>query len=170
MAKIDEMFRNSEAETASETEKSFFGNFFGILQGFVTILLIVTGLVALCIVFIAANTASMSVRERVGEIAVLKALGFRRRTLFGTLVFEAALLSTLAGALGVAMSLGLTRAVANDQLRKPRARPARRLHRHEGDPRAGSLPRALRRHPVRRRCRRSARPASRVAQTLREVF
>ena len=34
--------------------------------------LIVTGLVALCIVFIAANTASMAVRERAGEIAVLK--------------------------------------------------------------------------------------------------
>ena len=54
-------------------------------QGFVTIILIVTGLVALCIVFIAANTASMAVRERVGEIAVLKAIGFRWRLLFGTL-------------------------------------------------------------------------------------
>ena len=43
MSRIDEMFRNSEAETATETEKSFFGNFFGNLQGFVTIILIVTG-------------------------------------------------------------------------------------------------------------------------------
>ena len=59
-------------ETACETEKSFFSNFFGSLQGFVTIILIVTGLVALCIVFIAANTASMGVRERAGEIAVLQ--------------------------------------------------------------------------------------------------
>ena len=33
------------------------------------IILVVTGLVALCIVFIAANTASMAVRERAGEIA-----------------------------------------------------------------------------------------------------
>jgi len=109
MRRIDEMFRNSEAETASETEKSFFASFFGNLEGFVTIILIVTGLVALCIVFIAANTASMSVRERVGEIAVLKALGFRWRLLFGLLVVEAALLSTLAGAAGVALSAGLSR-------------------------------------------------------------
>jgi putative ABC transport system permease protein len=109
MRRIDEMFRNSEAETASETEKSFFASFFGNLEGFVTIILIVTGLVALCIVFIAANTASMSVRERVGEIAVLKAVGFRWRLLFGLLVVEAALLSTLAGAAGVMLSAGLSR-------------------------------------------------------------
>ena len=112
MRRIDEMFRNSEAETATETEKSFFSNFFGSLEGFVTIILIVTGLVALCIVFIAANTASMSVRERVGEIAVLKALGFRWRLLFGILVLEAALLSTVAGAAGVLLPLGLSRMLA----------------------------------------------------------
>jgi putative ABC transport system permease protein len=94
MSEIDAMFRNSEAETATETEKSFFQNFFGSLQGFVTIILIVTGLVTLCIVFIAANTASMAVRERLRELAVLKAIGFRWQLLFGTLVGEAALLST----------------------------------------------------------------------------
>ena len=32
MRKVDEMSRNSEAETSSETEKSFFANFFGSLQ------------------------------------------------------------------------------------------------------------------------------------------
>jgi putative ABC transport system permease protein len=48
------------------------------------------------------------VRERVGELAVMKALGFRWRTLFGTLVLEAALLSTLAGAIGVGLSISLT--------------------------------------------------------------
>jgi putative ABC transport system permease protein len=111
MRTIDEMFRNSEAETASETEKSFFGNLFGNLQGFVTVILIVTGMVTLCIVFIAANTASMSIRERVGELAVMKALGFRWRTLFGTLVLEAAMLSALAGAAGTALTLGLAQAL-----------------------------------------------------------
>jgi putative ABC transport system permease protein len=108
MATVDALFRNSEAETASETEKSFFGNFFGSLKGFVTIILIVTGLVTLCIVFIAANTASMSVRERVGEIAVMKALGFPWRLLFGILVLEAVLLSSVAGAAGVLLPLGLS--------------------------------------------------------------
>jgi putative ABC transport system permease protein len=107
MRTIDELFRNSEAETASETERSFFGNLFGNLQGFVLVILIVTGMVTLCIVFIAANTASMSIRERVGEIAVMKALGFRWRALFGMLVAEAALLATLAGVAGTALTLAL---------------------------------------------------------------
>jgi putative ABC transport system permease protein len=108
LARIDAAFRNSEAETASETEKSYFANFFGALEGFVTVILIVTGLVALCIVFIAANTASMAVRERMGEIAVLKALGFSRRLVFATLFAEATLLSTLGGMLGAFAALGIT--------------------------------------------------------------
>jgi putative ABC transport system permease protein len=108
MRTIDEMSRNSEAETASETEKSFFANFFGSLKGFVTIILIVTGLVSLCIVFIAANTASMAVRERAGEIAVLKALGFGRRIIFGTLLAETLVLSLLAGGVGILLAVGLT--------------------------------------------------------------
>lgn len=108
MRAIDDLSRNSEAETASETEASFFANFFGSLQGFATVILVVTGLVALCIVFIAANTASMAVRERAGEIAVLKALGFGRGLLFATLLAEVVLLSTLAGGGGVAIAVLLT--------------------------------------------------------------
>ena len=111
LREIDETFRNSEAQTSSETEQSYFKNFFSMLQGFVTVILIVTGLVALCIVFIAANTASMSVRERFGEIAVLKAVGWSRRLIFGTLLAEAVLLSTLGGATGAAVSFGLTQAL-----------------------------------------------------------
>ena len=108
MRQIDEMFRNSEAETASETEKSFFGNFFSSLKGIVAVIQIVAGIVTLCIVFIAANTASMSVRERVGEIAILKAIGFRKKIVFSTLLAEAAVLSTVAGFAGALVSLGLT--------------------------------------------------------------
>jgi putative ABC transport system permease protein len=111
MRAVDDLSRNSDAETASETEKSFFASFFGSLQGFVTVVLIVTALVALCIVFIAANTASMAVRERAGELAVLKAIGFTRRVIFGTLLAEAVVLSTVAGLLGVGLTLALTRSL-----------------------------------------------------------
>lgn len=109
MRQVDAMSRNSDAETASETEASYFANFFGQLKGFVTIILIVTGLVSLCIVFIAANTASMAVRERATELAVLKAIGFSRRVLFGTLLAEAMVLGTTAGLLGVALAVGFTK-------------------------------------------------------------
>lgn len=111
LLEIDETFRNSEAQTASETEKSYFKNFFGLLEGLVVLILIVTALVAVCIVFIAANTASMTVRERMREIAILKAIGFRRRAVFGMLVAEASLLATVAGAVGALASLGLSQLV-----------------------------------------------------------
>ena len=97
MREIDDLSRNSDYETASETEESFFASFFGSLQGFVRIILIVTVLVALCIVFIAANTASTAVRERAAEIAVLRAMGFSRRSIFAMLFAESLLLSGVAG-------------------------------------------------------------------------
>ncbi|MGH7337251.1 MAG: ABC transporter permease, partial [Myxococcota bacterium] len=106
---IDETFRNSEAQTSSENEKSYFKNFFGALEGLVFLIMLVTALVAVCIVFIAANTASMTVRERMREIAILKAIGFSRRRIFALLVAEATLLATLAGAVGAGTSLGLSR-------------------------------------------------------------
>jgi putative ABC transport system permease protein len=68
----------------------------------------VTGLVALGTVFMAANTASMSVRERFVEIAVLKTLGFTRRLIFAILVAETTILSGIGGVLGALASLGLT--------------------------------------------------------------
>jgi putative ABC transport system permease protein len=102
MRQIDEMFHNSEAITSTETEKSFVGNFFSGLKQLVTIIQIVAAMVTLCIVFIAANTASMSIRERVGEIAILKAIGFRRQTIFSTLLAEAGLLALVAGIAGAA--------------------------------------------------------------------
>jgi len=106
---IDEMFRNSEAITSTETESAFIGNFFGGLKQLVTIIQLVAALVTLCIVFIAANTASMSIRERVGEIAILKAIGFRKQTIFTTLLAEAGLLALVAGIAGSATAYVLTK-------------------------------------------------------------
>ena len=123
MKQIDDMFRNSEAETESETERSFFQNFFSLLQGFIVVFLIVSWLVAGCIVFIAANTASMAVRERLRELAVLKAIGFRWRLLFTTLLGEAVLLATVAGALGALLSLALTRVLATQASMSPTMGP-----------------------------------------------
>lgn len=111
LREIDETFHNSEAQTSTETEKSYFKNFFGMLEGLVMLIMIVTALVAVCIVFIAANTASMTVRERMREIAILKSIGFSRRLVFGMLVGEATLLATLAGAVGAFASLGLSQLV-----------------------------------------------------------
>jgi putative ABC transport system permease protein len=107
-AAIDALFRNSPAQTLSETEKEYFKNMFSTLDAFVAITIAVSLLVALCIVFIAANTASLGVRERAAELAILKALGFRRRLVFGLLLAEAAVLALAGGAAGAFGSLAIT--------------------------------------------------------------
>jgi putative ABC transport system permease protein len=108
MREIDETFHNSETQTASETEKSFFRSQFQVLEGLALLITIVTALLAVCIVFVAANTASMTVRERMREIAILKAIGFTRRQVFGILIGETVFLATIAGAIGAGASLGLS--------------------------------------------------------------
>jgi ABC-type lipoprotein release transport system permease subunit len=59
------------------------------------------GILILVAAFGVLNTVLMSVFERVREFGVLRALGARRRMLFGVVLLEAALL----GALGVAVAL-----------------------------------------------------------------
>jgi putative ABC transport system permease protein len=108
MLRVEALTRNSDYETTTQTEKTFFATFIGSLQSFITILMIVTGLVSLCIVFIAANTASMAVRERAGEIGVLRAIGFRRRIIFSMLLAETVVLSLVAGSLGVLLAWAFT--------------------------------------------------------------
>ena len=160
MRTIDEMSRNSEAETACETEKSFFSNFFGSLQGLVTIILIVTSLVVVCIVFIAANTASMAVRERAGEIAVLKAIGFgRARHLRHAARRDGGAVDSSPAPPASASRHWPHPAAARRRRLERHPRPARQLHHHAAGDRAGPPPLALGRHvlPV------SSRPAARRA-------
>jgi putative ABC transport system permease protein len=110
-AEIDALFRNAPARTLTQTEKEYFKTLLSVLDAFVAITIAVTALVALCIVFVAANTASLSVRERAPELAVLKAIGFGKRLVFSLLVGEAGLLALAGGAAGVFGSLLLTLAL-----------------------------------------------------------
>jgi putative ABC transport system permease protein len=105
---IDALFRNSPAQTLSETEKEYFKNMFSALDAFVAITIAVTVIVALSIVFIAANTTSLAVRERAPELAVLRAIGFPKRLVFALLVLEAGILAFGGGAAGAFGSLLLT--------------------------------------------------------------
>jgi putative ABC transport system permease protein len=109
MEAIDEITRTTDHPTTTQTEKSFFASFLASLEGFLSILMAVTALVSLCIVFIAANTASLTIRERAAEIAMLKALGFGRARLFLLLLAETLLLAGLSGAAGVGLAVALTR-------------------------------------------------------------
>jgi putative ABC transport system permease protein len=81
IATIDEGFANSSSETRSESEAAFFGGF---LQGYRMLFRLaeILGLVVvLTIALVAANTAAMSIRERRGEIAIMRSMGFPPRTI-----------------------------------------------------------------------------------------
>jgi putative ABC transport system permease protein len=110
-AEVDALFRNSSAQTLTQTEKDYFKGMFQTLDAFVLLTIAVTVLVALCIVFIAANTTSLSVRERAPELAVLKAIGFGKRLVFTLLLVEAGVLALLGGVAGALGSLALTLAL-----------------------------------------------------------
>jgi putative ABC transport system permease protein len=100
MRAVNDLFRNSEAQVAAETEKAFFSSFFGSFRSFMRVILAVGMLVVVAIVLIAANTSAMGVRERIPEIAVLKSLGFGRRPILLALLAESTAQSLLGGLLG----------------------------------------------------------------------
>jgi len=98
---IDDMFRNSTDPTETFTEKEFQLNFLS-MMGDIKLLF---HSISLCSIFmvilLAAITMSMSARERVTEIAVLKAIGFPRGLVLSLMLIEFALLTLVGGALGM---------------------------------------------------------------------
>jgi len=108
---IDAMFKNSEDPTETFTEKEFNRQFMN-MMGNVKLLF---GTISLCsifmIVLLAAITMSMAARERVTEVAVLKAIGFGRGLILGLMLSEF-VITTLAGwAAGIGFAAFLFRAV-----------------------------------------------------------
>jgi putative ABC transport system permease protein len=112
MQGIDNLFRNSEAEVAAETEKAFISSFFSSFQGFIRVILAVGFLVVAAVVLIAANTSAMGVRERIPEIAIMKSLGFRRRPLLVALLAESLMQSLIGGIVGAVGAYAIFTALA----------------------------------------------------------
>lgn len=111
IARVDALFRNSEAEVAAETEKAFFATFMNQLTGLMRVILIVGFLVVGAVVLIAANTSAMGVRERIPEIAILKSLGFRRRPILAALLVESMLQGLVGGLLGAGSAYAILEAL-----------------------------------------------------------
>jgi putative ABC transport system permease protein len=98
--KIDGMFRNTDAETKTETEKAFNLSFVSMLGNIKLLLNAVCLGVVFTILLVAGNTMAMSIRERTGEVAVLKTLGFRQNAILYLLVGESVAIALLGGILG----------------------------------------------------------------------
>jgi putative ABC transport system permease protein len=101
---IDREFRNSLAETLTETEKAFSLGFVAQTETIVMAVRIVSFVVILIIFAVVANTMAMTARERNAEYATLKAIGFSPEFV-GTLILgESMLLTGIGGAAGILLT------------------------------------------------------------------
>jgi len=100
-AAIDREFSNSLAETLTETEKAFQLGFVSMSEAIVVAIRVVSFVVIVIIAAVMANTMAMSARERLGEYATLKALGFGPGFLTAMILGESLLLSLFGAALGI---------------------------------------------------------------------
>ena len=101
-AVIDGEFRNSLAETLTETEKAFQLGFIAQTETIVMAVRVVSFVVIVIIFAGVANTMAMTARERLAEYATLKALGFGPRFVAGLIVGESIVITAIGGAAGVA--------------------------------------------------------------------
>ena len=101
---IDAEFKNSLAETLTETEKAFTLGFVAMVETIVVAIQGVSYVVILIIMAVAANTMAMTARERLSEYATLKALGFSPGTVAFLILAEAMLLAAVGGAIGMALT------------------------------------------------------------------
>ncbi|MGO9602396.1 MAG: ABC transporter permease [Candidatus Binataceae bacterium] len=95
---IDENFHNSEAETETMTESDSIANVVTAIGSIRAIIYSLCMVVLLTVLLIAANSMAMMVRDRIGEVAVMRALGFTHSHV-GILLFTEAALIGLSGAL-----------------------------------------------------------------------
>ena len=101
---VDAVFKNSLAETLTETEQAFQLSFVAMSNQIIAAIRIVSYVVILIIMAVMANTMAMSARERTAEYATLKALGFGPSFL-ATLIFgESLTICALGGGLGLALT------------------------------------------------------------------
>lgn len=103
-AEIDQMFRNSAAQTKTESEAAFSLSFLSFLGNVKMFLLSIFSAVTFTMLLVAANTMAMSVRERIKEVGVLKTLGFTTSEVRGMILGEAFVISLAGGVLGCVLA------------------------------------------------------------------
>jgi putative ABC transport system permease protein len=101
---IDQEFENSAAETKTEPEGAFLQAWANQIGDITLITASIMSAVFFTILLVAGNTMSQSVRERTGELGVLKALGFTSGQALSLVLAESCLLAVLGGGLGLGLA------------------------------------------------------------------
>lgn len=102
--KIDAMFKNSSAETKTETEKAFTQGFVAASSAIITAMNFMSFVIIGIIMLVLANTMIMAARERTREYAVLKTLGFSAFHIIGLILGESLVIALIGGGIGIALT------------------------------------------------------------------
>ncbi|MGB2670782.1 MAG: ABC transporter permease, partial [Candidatus Acidiferrum sp.] len=102
---IDTMFANSAYETKTETESAFAAGFIKQFGNIELLIEIVGMVVFFTLLLVTGNTMATSVRERIGELAVLKAIGYSDPTVLFFVLAESLAIALLGGILGLGLAL-----------------------------------------------------------------
>lgn len=100
-AAVNKAFENTSAEVRAESERAFQLGFISMLGNIKTLVGSISTVVVFTLVLVSASTMSMAIRERFRELAILKALGFRRRELFAFILAESFGLAAAGAIIGI---------------------------------------------------------------------
>jgi len=100
---VDTMFANSPYETKTETEKALASDFAKQFGNIGFLISAVGSVVFFTLLLVTGNTMAIAVRERIGELAVLKAVGFNDRFVLFLVLGESLLIAAIGGAIGLAL-------------------------------------------------------------------
>lgn len=101
IAAINAAFANTSAEVRAESERAFQLSFISMWGNIKILVSSISTVVVFTLVLVAASTMSMAIRERFRELAILKALGFRRRELFAFILAESFGLAAVGALVGI---------------------------------------------------------------------
>jgi putative ABC transport system permease protein len=104
---IDATFKNSLAETLTETEKAFQLSFVAMTETILLAIQAVSFVIVVIIMAVMANTMAMTARERGPEYATMKALGFGNGYVAGLIFAESMGIALAGGLLGIALTFPL---------------------------------------------------------------
>ena len=109
--RIDAEFENSDAETKTDAEAAFAQSWANQIGNIALMAAAILGAVFFTILLVTGNTMSQSVRERTGELGVLKAIGFTNMQVLMLVLAESCLIAVLGGALGLGLACLIVPAV-----------------------------------------------------------
>jgi len=103
-AAIDSEFENSPNETKTEPEGAFVQAWASQIGDITLIVEAILAAVFFTLLLVTGNAMAQAVRERTGELGVLKAIGFSNGQMLGMVLAESLLMAVLAGSLGLGLA------------------------------------------------------------------